>query len=93
MTNDYGRFVWYDLMSPDTEASKTFYTRVLGLGHARRSWCYYVRVNDVRETIDKVQQNKGQVINGPMEVPGGDWIAQCRDTSGGMFAVHQIARR
>jgi predicted enzyme related to lactoylglutathione lyase len=52
-----------------------------------------VRVNDVRETIDRVQQNKGQVINGPMEVPGGDWIAQCRDTSGGMFAVHQIARR
>jgi predicted enzyme related to lactoylglutathione lyase len=32
MTNDYGRFVWYDLMSPDTEASKTFYTRVLGWG-------------------------------------------------------------
>jgi predicted enzyme related to lactoylglutathione lyase len=53
------------------------------------AWCYYVRVQDVNEIARKVTENGGQVINGPMEVPGGDWIAQCLDPTGGMFAVHQ----
>jgi predicted enzyme related to lactoylglutathione lyase len=56
----------------------------------RTSWCYYVRVQDVKATADKVKQHGGQVINGPMEVPGGDWIAQCLDSLGGMFALHQV---
>jgi uncharacterized protein len=58
----------------------------------RAAWCYYVRVEDVREAANKVRQNGGQVINGPLEVPGGDCVAQCRDAAGGMFAVHQTAR-
>lgn len=57
------------------------------------AWCYCVRVNDVNEAANKVRQNGGQVINGPMEVPGGDWIARCLDSAGGMFAVQQAARR
>jgi hypothetical protein len=28
------------------------------------------------------------VLNGPMEVPGGDRVAQCRDPQGAMFALH-----
>jgi predicted enzyme related to lactoylglutathione lyase len=55
------------------------------------AWCYYVRVIDVRDLADKVRQNGGQVINGPVEVPSGDRIVQCRDPSGGIFAVHQTA--
>lgn len=55
------------------------------------AWCYYVRVDDVNEAADKVRQNGGQVINGPMAVPGGDWIAQCLDPAGGTFALHQTA--
>lgn len=31
-SNNVGRFVWYDLMSPDPEGSKRFYTAVLGWG-------------------------------------------------------------
>src|SRR5436309_14669621 len=27
-----GRFVWYDLMTPDPEAAKAFYTAVMGWG-------------------------------------------------------------
>jgi predicted enzyme related to lactoylglutathione lyase len=50
---------------------------------------YYVRVGDVNEAANKVRQNGGLVANGPMEVPGGDWIAQCLDPAGGMFALHQ----
>ena len=29
----------------------------------------------------------GKIVNGPMEVPGGDWIAQGIDPQGAMFAV------
>jgi hypothetical protein len=58
----------------------------------RAAWCYYVRVDDVREAANKVRQNGGQVINGPVEVPGGNRVAQCRDDAGGMFAVRQTAR-
>jgi predicted enzyme related to lactoylglutathione lyase len=35
-----------------------------------------------------VTQLGGQVLNGPMEVPGGDIIAQCMDPQGAAFALH-----
>jgi predicted enzyme related to lactoylglutathione lyase len=34
-----------------------------------------------------VKANGGQVINGPMEVPGGSWIVQGKDPQGAMFAL------
>jgi uncharacterized protein len=30
---------------------------------------------------------KSQICNGPMQVPGGSWIAQCADPQGAMFAM------
>jgi predicted enzyme related to lactoylglutathione lyase len=60
-------------------------------GMPASAWSYYVRVADVGAAAGKVRQNGGLVINGPLEVPGGDWIAQCRDPLGAMFAVHQTA--
>lgn len=53
-------------------------------------WLYYARVLDVNAAIETVKANGGQVLNGPMEVPGGDYIAQCMDPQGGMFAVHHV---
>jgi uncharacterized protein len=52
------------------------------------AWVYYVNVADVNRAVDAVKQGGGQVIQGPMEVPGGDWIAQCIDPQGAVFAVH-----
>jgi uncharacterized protein len=59
---------------------------------SRTAWCYFVRVDDVREAANKVRQNGGQVIKRPVEVAGDVWIAQCCDPSGGMFGVRQTAR-
>lgn len=56
------------------------------------NWLVYVRVPDVAAAIARVQEGGGQVLNGPMEVPGGDMIAQCMDPQGGMFALHAVAR-
>lgn len=51
-------------------------------------WLCYVRVDDLKDRVQKVKQMGGQVLNGPMEVPGGDLIAQCMDPQGGAFALH-----
>jgi predicted enzyme related to lactoylglutathione lyase len=52
------------------------------------NWLPYVRVDDVTTAVDAVKRNGGTVMNGPMEVPGGDWIAQCLDAQGAAFALH-----
>ena len=52
------------------------------------AWCHYIMVDDVHAAAERVKANGGQIFNGPMEVPGGDWIAQGFDPQGAMFAVH-----
>jgi uncharacterized protein len=51
-------------------------------------WGFYFRVPDVGKAAEQVKSNGGQVLNGPMEVPGGDWIVNCMDPQGGAFSVH-----
>ena len=55
------------------------------------AWLYYAMVDDVDEAAKTVTELGGQVVNGPMEVPGGDRIVQCMDPQGGMFALHSKA--
>ncbi len=52
-------------------------------------WLLYVRVADINAAAATVTANGGKVLNGPMEVPGGDWIVQCLDPQGAAFALHQ----
>jgi predicted enzyme related to lactoylglutathione lyase len=54
-------------------------------------WILYVRVADVAAAAGQVTAMGGKVLNGPMEVPGGDLIVQCTDPQGAMFALHQAA--
>jgi predicted enzyme related to lactoylglutathione lyase len=56
------------------------------------AWGYYFRVADLDAALDRVKAAGGQVLNGPMEVPGGDTIAQCLDPQGGFFALHRTVR-
>jgi predicted enzyme related to lactoylglutathione lyase len=51
-------------------------------------WNFYFRVPDVHAGAERVKGNGGQVINGPMEVPGGDWIVNCLDPQGASFSLH-----
>jgi predicted enzyme related to lactoylglutathione lyase len=53
------------------------------------AWLHYGRVADVNAAVEAVRRHGGQVLNGPMEVPGGDLIAMVLDAQGGPFAVHQ----
>jgi uncharacterized protein len=52
------------------------------------NWLNYVRVDSADRVADLVKANGGTVMNGPMDVPGGDRIAQCMDPQGAAFAVH-----
>jgi uncharacterized protein len=49
-------------------------------------WLYYVAVGGIDSAADRVKQAGGQVIHGPVEVPG-TWIVQCLDPQGAMFAL------
>jgi predicted enzyme related to lactoylglutathione lyase len=52
-------------------------------------WLLYVRVRDIEATVAAVKANGGQVLNGPVQVPGGHWVAHCADPQGAVFALHQ----
>lgn len=51
-------------------------------------WGLYFRVPNVHDAAERVKANGGQVINGPMEVPGGDEIINCIDPQGAYFSLH-----
>ena len=52
------------------------------------AWLSYMKVADAKKAAATVKQLGGQIINGPMEVPGGSWIAVGLDLQGVAFAVH-----
>lgn len=54
-------------------------------------WMLYVTVEDIAGTVAGVRDGGGEILNGPMEVPGGGHVAQCRDPQGAAFALHQPA--
>jgi predicted enzyme related to lactoylglutathione lyase len=50
-------------------------------------WLYYISVPEIDAAAARVTANGGQVLFGPIEVPGGAWIIQCMDPQGAMFAL------
>ncbi len=54
------------------------------------AWLYYVSVADIHAATEKVTELGGTILNGPMEVPGGDLVAQCLDPQGAAFALHSV---
>jgi predicted enzyme related to lactoylglutathione lyase len=51
------------------------------------AWLYYIRVPDIDTAAEAVKAGGGQVLNGPMEVPGGDWIINGVDPQGAAFSL------
>lgn len=50
-------------------------------------WNHYFWVPSIGATIAQIEAGGGKVINGPMEVPGGDWIVQGLDSLGVGFCL------
>ena len=52
-------------------------------------WAIYFRVPDINEAVERIKANGGTILNGPMEVPGGDQVLNARDPQGAPFSLHQ----
>ena len=52
------------------------------------AWLSYIKVADAKKAAAAVKKLGGQIINGPMEVPDGSWIAAGLDLQGAAFAVN-----
>jgi uncharacterized protein len=63
-----------------------------GPAHTGPSWLSYVHVADSSRAAAAAKSAGGRVVNGPMEVPGGSWIAILNDPQGSSFAVHEMPR-
>ena len=84
-----GRFCWYELLTTDPDAAPDFYGQIAGWSTAPFEG---PRGPAVNAAVEKIKELGGTVLSGPMEVPGGDWVAQCADPQGAAFAVHVTAQ-
>jgi len=50
-------------------------------------WVQYLRVADIDAAAEYVTANGGQVLNGPMEIPDGEFVLQGMDPQGAFFAL------
>jgi len=114
-----GHIGWHELMAGDLEREFKFYSGLFGWtkdkGHdmgpmglyqtfatgglpcggmmkapaqmPHPAWSYYITVDSVHAAADRAVTRGAQVLNGPMEVPGGAWIVQARDPQGAHFAM------
>ncbi|NEU97436.1 VOC family protein [Bradyrhizobium sp. UFLA 03-164] len=51
------------------------------------SWLYYFNVDDIGVAARRVDAGGGRVLQGPIELPDGCWIARCVDPQGALFAL------
>jgi predicted enzyme related to lactoylglutathione lyase len=58
------------------------------LAQAPPHWAIYFRVDDINAAVDRIKASGGTILNGPMEVPGGDWIVNAKDPQGAAFSLH-----
>ncbi|HLK82097.1 MAG TPA: VOC family protein [Xanthobacteraceae bacterium] len=118
-----GRIGWHELATTDWEKAYAFYNALFGWQKADAMdmgamgvyqifaaggpaiggmfnkppvvpatfWLYYFNVDDFDAAVERVKAGGGEIINGPMQVPGGSWIIQAKDPQGAMFAL--VGRR
>ena len=54
------------------------------------NWQIYFRVADLDGAVDRIKAHGGQILNGPMEVPGGDRVVNAMDPQGAAFSLHEV---
>jgi predicted enzyme related to lactoylglutathione lyase len=73
------------------KAGKMFggmYNRSAQMASVPPFWLLYIRVKDVNRAVETAKKGGAKLQNGPMQVPGGTWIAVLSDPQGAAFAVH-----
>jgi predicted enzyme related to lactoylglutathione lyase len=85
--HDMGPMGIYLIFGRDGRQSGGMFNRPASM-NMPANWLHYIRVASADRGVEVVKANGGTVLNGPMDVPGGDRIAQCVDPQGAMFAIH-----
>ena len=110
---------WNELSTTDPDAAVDFYRRQFGWGQEgdmdmgemgkyrfiqnrgttigavmrkpeqmpASSWTYYIGVDDIDRAVDAISAGGGQVFNGPMEIPGGEYALNALDPQGASFGL------
>ena len=50
-------------------------------------WLYYFNVDDIGTAAKRVNDGGGRILQGPIELTDGCWIARCADPQGALFAL------
>jgi uncharacterized protein len=50
-------------------------------------WLFYFNVDDIDAAMARVKSGGGRIFDGPIEVPGGSFVARCVDPQGAFFAL------
>ena len=58
----------------------------------RPFWAFYFNVDALGDAIARVNTAGGKVLNGPMEVPGPMFVANCQDPQGAWFSMVSVKR-
>jgi predicted enzyme related to lactoylglutathione lyase len=82
-------FMWQD-QADKTKGGMTNGAKQMGLPP---HWLYYVTVESCEQTIERIKRAGGKVLNGPMPIPGDDYIAHCQDPQGAFFAVYSHGKK
>jgi uncharacterized protein len=54
---------------------------------AEPGWTYFFRVGGIEDAKGRIETGGGTILQGPMEVPGGDWVIYAADPQGAKFGV------
>jgi uncharacterized protein len=88
--HDMGEFGIYHVFGRNGQMVGGAYTKPEQMGDVPPNWVPYFRVEDIDAVVARVTANGGTILNGPMEVPGGDRVAVAMDAQGGAFGVHEV---
>jgi len=58
-----------------------------GGGSPDPHWLYYIDVGDIDAAVARVAEAGGEVLHGPHQVPGGNWVIMGKDPQGAEFAL------
>lgn len=50
-------------------------------------WSYYIGVDDIDQAVAAINDNGGKILNGPMEIPGGEFALFGMDPQGAAFGL------
>ncbi|MGY8635852.1 VOC family protein [Bradyrhizobium sp. 14AA] len=76
---------WYQLFSAGGQTVGGMLTKLPSVGQP--SWLHYFNVDDIGAATKHVNAGGGRILQGPIELPDGCWIARCVDPQGALFAL------